>query len=64
MQCNFPSVARVDHTAWTPTTHPDSIVLFAGDGAVEEKTAEILPGILCKRSRVSKMPPFIRSKTT
>ena len=46
MQCNFPSVARVDHTAWTPTAHPDSIVLFAGDGAVEEKTAEILPGTL------------------
>ena len=43
---NFLRVARVDHKAWTPLSHPSSIVLLAGEGAGEEKTAEILPGMM------------------
>ena len=36
------SWARVFHTAWTPPSHPDSIVLLGG--YLTELTAEILPG--------------------
>ena len=35
-------MARVYHTAWTPTSLPGSIVLLGGDG---RNTAEVLPGI-------------------
>ena len=49
---NFLSVARVDHKAWTPLSHPSSIVLLAGEGAGEEKTAEILPGKMQKHKQI------------
>ena len=37
------SVARSDHTAWTPTSLPDSIVLLSGHNSAE-LTAETVPG--------------------
>ena len=40
------SVARYDHTAWTPPSLPDSIVLLGGYDSNYDHllTAEIVPG--------------------
>jgi len=38
------SMWRGYHTAWTPPSLPDSIVLLGGDGSAAKLTAEILPG--------------------
>jgi len=38
------SVARRYHTAWTPPSLPDSIVLLGGYGSAAELSAEIVPG--------------------
>jgi len=38
------SVARGYHTAWTPPSLPDSIVLLGGYGSAAELTAETVPG--------------------
>ena len=38
------SVARYYHTAWVPSTLPDSIVLLGGTGSAANLTAEIVPG--------------------
>ena len=51
-------MARVHHTAWTPPSLPDSIVLLGGiDGWSDatELTAEILPGFYFKAEE----KPFI-----
>ena len=34
----------MDHTAWTPPSLPDSIVLLGGWDSAAELTAEIVPG--------------------
>jgi len=39
------SVARSVHTAWTPPSLPDSIVLLGGIGRAAELTAETVPGV-------------------
>ena len=36
--------ARQEHTAWTPSSQPDSIVLMAGEDSAAELSAEIVPG--------------------
>ena len=38
------SVTRYSHTAWTPSSLPDSIVLLGGDSSATKFTAEIVPG--------------------
>jgi len=38
------SEERYYHTAWTPSSLPDSIVLLGGYGSAAEFTAEIVPG--------------------
>jgi len=38
------SVARSGHTAWTPPSLPDSIVLLGGGGSAADLTAETVPG--------------------
>ena len=38
------SVARIKHTAWTPHSLPNSIVLLGGSGDSAKLTAEIVPG--------------------
>ncbi len=38
-------MARGGHTAWTPTSLPDSNVLLGGDSSAPRLTAEVLPGI-------------------
>ena len=43
------SVARSYHTAWTPPSRPNSIVLLGGKGS-GERLAEILPGVKTKAS--------------
>ena len=43
------SVARSYHTAWTPPSLPNSIVLLGGKGS-GERLAEILPGVETKAS--------------
>ena len=40
------SFARSGHTAWTPPSHPDSIVLLGGSSSATYLTAEIWPGFL------------------
>ena len=42
------SMARSAHTAWTPPSLPDSIVLLSGDSSAAALTAEIVPGIKAK----------------
>ena len=37
-------MARRDHTAWTPTSLPGSIVLLGGWSSATKLTAEVLPG--------------------
>merc|ERR1719151_488900 len=37
-------MARARHTAWTPPSLPDSIVLLGGIGSAAQLTAEIVPG--------------------
>ena len=39
------SMARAYHTAWTPPSLPDSIVLLGGQNIAARLTAEIVPGI-------------------
>ena len=39
------SMARTHHTAWTPPSLPDSIVLLGGFYSAAPLTAEIVPGI-------------------
>ena len=38
-------MARFGHTAWTPPSLPDSIVLLGGYGSNAQLTAETVPGI-------------------
>ena len=38
------SVAREGHTAWTPQSRPDSIMLLGGWVGATKLTAEIVPG--------------------
>ena len=38
-------MARKGHTAWTPPSLPDSIVLLGGDTNAARLTAETVPGI-------------------
>ena len=38
------SVRRFAHTAWTPPSLPDSIVLLGGSWEAQKSTAEIVPG--------------------
>ena len=37
-------MARSTHTAWTPPSLPDTIVLLGGTGPAAELTAETMPG--------------------
>ena len=37
-------MARWDHTAWTPTSLPGSIVLLGGFTSATRLTAEVVPG--------------------
>ena len=39
------SMARAWHTAWTPPSLPDSIVLLGGHSREAQLTAEIVPGV-------------------
>ena len=45
---NNHSLTRSDHTAWTPPSLPDSIVLLGGRSIAAKLTAEIVPGIAHK----------------
>ena len=38
-------VERIGHTAWTPPSLPDTIVLLGGIGSTYYGSAEIVPGI-------------------
>ena len=44
------SVARSGHTAWTPPSLPDSIVLLGGLSSAARLTAETVPGIKSRNS--------------
>ena len=37
-------MARLGHTAWTPQSRPDSIMLLGGWVGATDLTAEIVPG--------------------
>ena len=40
----YRSEPRAEHIAWTPPSHPDTIVLFGGHSTGTEQNAEIVPG--------------------
>ena len=40
----YRSEPRAEHIAWTPPSHPDTIVLFGGHNTGTEQNAEIVPG--------------------
>ena len=43
---------RSRHTAWTPTSLPDSIVLLGGIGSEVRLTAEIVPGVKLDKGKI------------
>ena len=43
---------RIFHTAWTPTSLPDSIVLFGGFSSAASLTAESVPGIKLEKCNI------------
>ena len=46
-------MARSDHTAWTPTSLPDSIVLLGGrSAALHYRTAETVPGVKLEKCNI------------
>ena len=45
-------MARSDHTAWTPTSVPDSIVLLSGHNSATRLTAETVPGIKLEKCNI------------
>ena len=45
-------MGRFFHTAWTPTSLPDSIVLLGGIGSEVRLTAEIVPGVKLEKEKV------------
>ena len=45
-------MARYDHTAWTPTSLPDSIVLLGGRGNATQLTAETVPGVTLDKGNI------------
>ena len=47
-------MARYHHTAWTPTSLPDSIVLLGGDGYsyATKFTAETVPGVELEKGNI------------
>ena len=46
-------MARARHTAWTPQSRPDSIMLLGGWDGATELTAEIVPGDVIIRGKLS-----------
>ena len=44
----YRSEPRAEHIAWTPPSHPDTIVLFGGHNTGTEQNAEIVPGSTCE----------------
>ena len=40
----YHSQPRAEHIAWTPPSHPDTIVLFGGHNSGTEQNAETVPG--------------------
>ena len=47
-------MVRAYHTAWTPTSLPDSIVLLGGrsSGSATSLTAETVPGVKSKKGNI------------
>ena len=45
-------MARDRHTAWTPTSLPNSIVLLGGGSSAAELTAETVPGVKSKKGNI------------
>ena len=45
-------MARAWHTAWTPTSLPDSIVLLGGGSSATRLTADIVPGVKSKKGNI------------
>ena len=43
---------RAYHTAWTPTSLPDSIVLLGGNTGAAQLTAEIVPGVKLEKGNI------------
>ena len=43
---------RDDHTAWTPPSLPDSIVLLGGYDSAARLTAETVPGVKSKKGNI------------
>ena len=45
LHCSPTRVARAYHTAWTPASQPDKLLLLGGITADTEYSAEVLPGV-------------------